>query len=336
MLMILILGGFALSSLALSGDPREDTSDETREEEDDTDDGSSQTGNLMDWDTDLGEDSDVQEGSERDVNGTANGDEFSIVGRGTVGTATLDRGVFSTSESWDSVVDSFAGEDTIVVESGHFLLYGGEDDDQISAESASGLVFGGGGSDIISLSGMSWLASGEGGDDTFSGGENADVLIGGEGADSISGGEGDDLLIGHGLWYSDPTTGAVQISDILSIFSDTLVGGDGNDTLIATAGDVVSTGAGQDVVLGYMSLGQDPININVTDSEDTFTLEIIVTEDFDTSLLDESTEIQNHDGIITVYLAGYPIIHFSGEANVVLPNLDIRVSFHDADDRYLG
>lgn len=340
MIMLFIFGGLFLSSLVAAGHSPPETGEELPQDHDDPDNEEGSAGNLIDWGDDEGEehaeDGADDEASSHEETGTSQGDALSAVGDGAYGDVVLDRGLFETSESWDDVIKGLEGEDTIYAQGGHFLLYGGEDDDLLVGEDASGLAFGGHGDDSISVSGSRWIAAGEDGNDTLSGGAASDTLIGGDGSDSILGGEGDDLLIGHGLWYTHPATGSIEISALLSDASDTLIGGDGNDTMIATAGDTIVIGEGDDVMLGYISLGQASIHIAGADAEDYFVLEIVVPEDFDLSLLDDRAEIEAEDGGRTVYVAGYPVIHFSGGADIATSVLEIRVSVHDADGKYLG
>ena len=91
------------------------------------------------------------------------------------------------------------------------------------------------------------------GDDSLSGGQGNDQLSGGKGNDTLTGGLGQDVIFGD---RGDGTEGtAVDQQSFLN-------GGDGNDTLLAGAGDVVTSGLGQDtVILDSENAGKTAANI---------------------------------------------------------------------------
>jgi Ca2+-binding RTX toxin-like protein len=126
---------------------------------------------------------------------------------------------------------------------------------------------------VISANGAGDTLSGAAGDDRLLGGDGADRLDGGTGADILSGGAGDDVLQfsvdavwGKGTRSSNPATGLwVPVMGKLRSL-DQFEGGSGIDTLLGTADtdavflddggstarlsgiEVISTGAGNDVV----------------------------------------------------------------------------------------
>lgn len=334
--MFLALVSVLLSSLIFTESPSDGEENMNSNDEGDPIDNGSSIGSLLDSLEDE-DDYPVEEGALYQLfEGTAMDNEIAVIGDGLHGKAVLDRGLIETSIDWNETIDGLGGEDTIYAQDGHFLLYGGSDDDVLIGENASGLAFGGDGHDSIEVSGSHWIASGDAGDDTIMGSDGSVTLIGGVGSDIVSGGEGDDLVVGHGLWYTEPATGNVRISDLLSDAQDMLIGGEGNDTLIATAGDVVSASDGSDAIIGYISLGQEPIQISAADATDSIIIEIVVPEDFDIGLLDATTQTDTEDGGITFSVAGYPVVHFSEAAATAISDFTIRVSFHDADGRFLG
>ncbi len=177
---------------------------------------------------------------------------------GDAGANTKDFGIFST------VSGAFfggAGNDTVTVGDGHFLVQMNAGDDEVmTGGSSEDTIYGGQGNDTISLgSGPGTLtghnfAQGNLGDDGLFGSVGPDTLLGGKGNDTISGGGGaadflngnlgDDVINGQGQLFGEDgndtiTTGTAGPS--------TVSGGAGDDQIFAAGGgDLLEGGAGND------------------------------------------------------------------------------------------
>lgn len=139
--------------------------------------------------------------------------------------------------SFDNLIATFGGSDTVFAGQGNDIVFGGDekggDGGGGSGPPAGDYLFGEEGNDIL---------FGGRGDDVLDGGSEDDVLIGGKGNDLLIGGDGNDFLAGN--------AGA-----------DTLLGGSGEDTFY------FESGFGRDVVLDFRP-GEDVIAIqaNINDS----------------------------------------------------------------------
>jgi Ca2+-binding RTX toxin-like protein len=137
--------------------------------------------------------------------------------------------------SFDNLILTFGGKDTVLA---------GLGDDTVSLGEGNDLAFGGGGSDRL---------FGDEGNDAMDGGTGNDLLDGDKGNDLLSGGAGDDAL------------GGGRGNDLLAggQGSDMLVGGEGHDILAGGAGQdsfVFESGFGKDVVLDFQP-GTDVLSI---------------------------------------------------------------------------
>lgn len=166
--------------------------------------------------------------------------------RGSAGSDLLDGGAGA-----DSVLGG-AGDDQLSGGGGQDSLQGGEGADTLHGEASGDRLEGGAGDDILyGHDGADSLLGGAGddelqgglGDDWLSGGAGADALHGREGADRLDGGAGPDTLFGG--WDNDLLTGAEDGE----AWRDYLNGGAGDDTLRGGDGDVLTGGAGADILV---------------------------------------------------------------------------------------
>ncbi len=133
------------------------------------------------------------------------------------------------------------GDDTLTGDAGDDRLDGGIGDDVISGGADNDLLYGAAGNDTL---------NGDDGNDTIDGGDGNDVVDGGLGDDQIFGGLGDDLLSGGD---GNDTITAAEGADTLygGAGNDSLMGGDGNDLIEGDIGDdTVSGGLGDDTIFG--------------------------------------------------------------------------------------
>jgi len=154
------------------------------------------------------------------------------------------------------------GNDTLVAGSGAAALYGGAGADVLVGDPAGGegLLHGGAGNDtLIGGAAGALLDGGEhgeapggpGGDDAITGGAGDDTIRGGWGSDSLAGGSGDDVIDHRGTDAERITAERHEFAWHIDGTPDTLDGGAGNDTLTFDRGDVVTGGAGEDVLWLY-------------------------------------------------------------------------------------
>ncbi len=143
--------------------------------------------------------------------------------------------------SFDNLILTFGGNDTI---------HAGLGDDIVLSGGGNDLVFGDNGADIL---------IGEEGNDTLDGGEGDDLLEGGDGNDILAGGEGDDML--DGGEGADVLSGG-EGNDIMDggAGNDVLSGGEGDDLIVGGAGnDTLSGGQGHDNFLFESGFGKDVV-----------------------------------------------------------------------------
>lgn len=165
-------------------------------------------------------------------------------------------------------------------------ILGTENDDALTGTGDTDTVLGGEGDDtLLGLGGADDLY-GDGGNDSLAGGSDQDTLMGGDGDDMLSGGRGDDAL--HGRAGADTLIGDAGDDtlyggtgdDLLSGVQraadgtdqdeqDYLNGGADDDTIIAGDTDIVSLGAGADVlVLGEWMVDEGAQVLDFNDDED--------------------------------------------------------------------
>ncbi|BDG71949.1 calcium-binding protein [Roseomonas fluvialis] len=162
--------------------------------------------------------------------------------------------------SFDNLIASFGGSDTVRSGSGDDLVFAGKGTDVVLAGSGDDIVFGDDGDDLLNGESGDDVLDGGKGDDLLNGGDGKDRLLGGDGKDTLAGGAGDDWLAGG------------KSDDVLAggAGKDTLAGGTGDDTLTGGAAEdtfFFESGFGRDVVLDFRP-GDDVIaiksNINGT------------------------------------------------------------------------
>ena len=186
----------------------------------------------------------------------------------------------------DDIVFAGAGNDVVFGGRGNDALFGEAGDDVLLGEAGDDTIFGGSGRDL--------LDGGEG-MDQLDGGENDDTLIGGAGADVVSGGAGDDVIVAAIADSNDTYDGGANIdtldlratsasavvnltvgtADSADIGADTIVNienvrtGSGADVVIGNSdANKIEPGAGTDVVSG--GAGDDVIVATITDGNDTY------------------------------------------------------------------
>jgi Ca2+-binding RTX toxin-like protein len=155
--------------------------------------------------------------------------------------------------TFDNLIATFGGGDTVSAGAGDDLVFAGKGKDMVFGGSGDDIVFGDDGDDLLSGDAGDDVIDGGKGDDLISGGDGDDRLLGGDGKDTVAGGAGDDWVAGG------------KGADILAGGSgnDTLSGGAGNDTLTGGAGTdtfYFESGFGRDVVLDFRP-GDDVIAI---------------------------------------------------------------------------
>ncbi len=162
--------------------------------------------------------------------------------------------------SFDNLIASFGGSDSIRAGAGDDLVFAGKGKDFVLGGSGDDIVFGDDGDDLLNGESGADVLDGGKGDDLLSGGDGNDRLLGGAGKDTVVGGSGDDWASGG---RGDDVLGG-------GAGRDTLSGGAGNDTLAGGADAdtfYFESGFGRDVVLDFRP-GDDVIaikaNINGT------------------------------------------------------------------------
>lgn len=126
-----------------------------------------------------------------------------------------------------SIVNAFAGNDTITASKQSDIIYANAGNDIVKAGDGSDIIYGGSGDDIL---------YGESGDDIIWGDAGADKLDGGSGNDELYGGLGDDVYVfnkGYGIDIIDDQEGktTIQLGSDLSI-QDITVFETGNEVVI--------------------------------------------------------------------------------------------------------
>jgi Ca2+-binding RTX toxin-like protein len=162
--------------------------------------------------------------------------------------------------SFDNLIASFGGSDTIRAGAGDDLVFAGKGKDVVLGGSGDDIVFGDDGDDLLNGEAGNDVLDGGKGDDLLSGGDGDDRVLGGSGKDTVVGGSGDDWVSGG---RGDDVLGGGAGRDTLSggANDDTLSGGADSDTFY------FESGFGRDVVLDFRP-GDDVIaikaNINGT------------------------------------------------------------------------
>lgn len=150
----------------------------------------------------------------------------------------------------NDTLDGGDGDDTLEGQNGPDDLYGGEGADTLSGGTGHDTMNGGAGDDLL---------RGGTGDDALHGRSGDDTLLGDRGQDTMFGGDGNDLISGVRL-----NGDGVDIDQ-----RDYLNGGDGDDTIVAGDDDIVSLGAGADVlVLGEWMAETGTEILDYDDEED--------------------------------------------------------------------
>jgi Ca2+-binding RTX toxin-like protein len=193
---------------------------------------------------------------------------------GTPGADLIDADV-DLPGSFDNLIASFGGGDTVRAGQGDDLVFAGKGRDLVFGGSGDDIIFGDNGDDVLSGDAGDDVLDAGRGDDLVSGGEGDDRLLGGDGKDTLAGGSGDDWLAGGrgddvlaGGAGQDPLSGGRG--------DDTLAGGGSSDTFY------FESGFGRDVVLDFRP-GDDVIaikaNINGTGITNTSQLEARISSD---------------------------------------------------------
>lgn len=157
-----------------------------------------------------------------------------------------------------------AGDDTLDGQDGTDLLHGEAGADQMDGGSGDDTLFGHDGNDLLSGGSGNDALHGSDGADTLFGDAGNDILQGGLDDDTLDGGAGSDTLFGG--WGNDVLYGIERAGQAATDF---LNGGGGADTIFAGAGDIVTGGAGADVIaLGNWQGAGDPIEITDYSSDE--------------------------------------------------------------------
>ena len=148
----------------------------------------------------------------------------------------------------DDHVTGSAGDDLIQGDRGNDTMLGGAGNDTIEGYLGDDLIEGGAGNDLLNGDKGRDTLRGGAGDDKLYGGIDNDLLDGGEGDDTLYGGTGDDTLLGGA--GEDLLLGGYG-NDMLNggLGRDIVDGGFGNDTIMAGAGDVITGGAGRNMIV---------------------------------------------------------------------------------------
>jgi Ca2+-binding RTX toxin-like protein len=158
----------------------------------------------------------------------------------------------ATATNGDDILDGVNGDDRMFGNGGDDLITGAGGDDEL---------FGGAGQDIV---------FGEDGDDFIRGGADDDLLVGGEGEDTLRGDAGDDVIQSVDILDEDAflesAIDAETEDDVVVNFdfdadeneADTVFAGVGDDIVLFGGNDVVSGGAGEDILTGgdWIGAGQ--------------------------------------------------------------------------------
>ncbi len=151
------------------------------------------------------------------------------------------------------------GADTITGGAGNDLLYGDLGDDTIDGGDGNDEIYGGAGNDSLAGGGDTDSIFGDEGNDTIDAGAGDDAVFGGLGSDTIVGGLGRDTIDGLDLARGVNTD---------NLERDIILGGDGVDFINAIGGasltdgnivigglgdDVITTGAGGDLIFGDLA-----------------------------------------------------------------------------------
>ncbi|MDO9524361.1 MAG: S8 family serine peptidase [Gemmobacter sp.] len=144
------------------------------------------------------------------------------------------------------------GNDTMYGGVSGDTMYGGTDDDE---------MYGGDGNDYMSGDVHNDVMYGGNQNDVMQGNSGNDTMHGDAGVDDLNGGAGDDFLYGGA--DNDRMTGGAN-NDVFygGQGADRMIGGTGADSFVfTTASDSTATGAGRDVIVGFVS-GEDKIDVS--------------------------------------------------------------------------
>ncbi|MGP6086704.1 calcium-binding protein [Antarctobacter jejuensis] len=164
---------------------------------------------------------------------------------------------FGTDE--DELIFGDDGGDTMLGEGGNDTLHGQQGADDLYGGADNDVLFGGLGQDTLTGDEGADILRGDQGSDALHGREGDDTLEGGLGTDTLFGAAGNDLLIGTEF---DADGADLDGKDYLNA-------GAGDDTVIAGDEDIVSLGAGADVLyLGDWMTGPGAEVLDFDETED--------------------------------------------------------------------
>jgi Ca2+-binding RTX toxin-like protein len=187
---------------------------------------------------------------------TGGGNDVVTVGASITIPVTIDGG------DGDDILAGGGGRSVLIGAAGNDILYGAAGNDVLLGGIGNDALFGGGGNDAL---------VGGGGVDIIDGGAGRDLLAGGLGNDLLVGGGEDDILIGGTTSYDNSIA---ELDAIMAIWSGTASFNARVAALTATIGgllranvtvidddalDIITAGAGSDLVFGDTSLSSDGV-----------------------------------------------------------------------------
>ncbi|MDA1273124.1 MAG: hypothetical protein O2960_03590, partial [Verrucomicrobia bacterium] len=185
-----------------------------------------------------------------------------VVGDNGIATFYPTTGILKDIQTSDP---TFTGDDLINSGIGPDVVIGGSGSDLIDSGSVAAgdvsrdVVVGDNGRAEFDTAGrltfVTTLVPDTGGVDNILIGAGDNVAFGGAGSDTLTGGNGNDIVVGdNGFARFDPVTlsiARVETTDVAFGGIDTIVAGDGNNIILGgSAGDVITTGSGDDIALG--------------------------------------------------------------------------------------
>jgi Ca2+-binding RTX toxin-like protein len=187
---------------------------------------------------------------------TGGGNDVVTVGANITIPVTIDGG------DGDDILAGGGGRSVLIGAAGNDILYGAAGNDVLLGGIGNDALFGGGGNDAL---------VGGGGVDIVDGGAGRDLVSGGLGNDLLVGGGEDDILIGGTTSYDNSIA---ELDAIMAIWSGTASFNARVAALTATIGgllranvtvidddalDIITAGAGSDLVFGDTSLSSDGV-----------------------------------------------------------------------------
>jgi Ca2+-binding RTX toxin-like protein len=162
---------------------------------------------------------------------------------------------------YDPLVVDLGGNDVIFVGDGSNVVVGGFGSDTIVTGAGTDVILGDNGvatytsgtTQLLQVASTD-VTNATGGNDTIIAGEGNNVIVAGVGADTVTAGAGNDIVLGDNGQIDWTPTGeysAFQTTDPALGANDVILAGDGNNIVAGGFGaDQITTGLGQDLILG--------------------------------------------------------------------------------------